>query len=150
MGEPILKTAEIVCIYVSLPEEVATHELLVAFGRQKKTIVVPHIVGKTITLCTFSSLNNLTAGMFGILEPRGDALLVPSDMVDVFIVPGVAFDRKGYRLGWGRGYYDRLLKDITVPRIGLAYSCQIVPGLPHEMYDIQMNVIITQNETIEV
>lgn len=68
--------------------------------------------------------------------------------VDLFIVPGLAFDRQGYRLGRGSGYYDRLLASVIVPKIALAYSFQIVSRLPHKKYDIPMDIIISEHETI--
>lgn len=72
----------------------------------------------------------------------------PTSDVDLFIVPGVAFDRKGNRLGRGSGYYDRLLTGIGVPKIGLAYSFQIVAEVPHSSYDVPMTMVITEEETL--
>ena len=68
--------------------------------------------------------------------------------VDVFLVPGVAFDVKGNRLGRGKGYYDRLLAHVKGFRIGLAYSCQVVAEVPHTGYDIPMHCIISEKEGI--
>lgn len=81
---------------------------------------------------------------FVVVEPK--PLQLPETLkADLFIVPGVAFDREGYRLGRGKGYYDRLLKDVTAPKIGLAYSFQIVPRLPHNRYDIPMDIVVTES-----
>lgn len=77
---------------------------------------------------------------------KQDKIVVPPDPppgdVDLFIVPGVAFDRQGNRLGRGGGYYDRLLANVSVPIIGLAYKCQIVSRLPRQLYDIPVSTVI--------
>lgn len=67
-----------------------------------------------------------------------------------FIVPGVAFDRSGHRLGRGRGYYDRLLSGVSAPKIALAFSFQLLPMLPYESHDIVMDVIVTEKEIIRI
>jgi 5-formyltetrahydrofolate cyclo-ligase len=69
--------------------------------------------------------------------------------VDLFIVPGVAFDKKGNRLGRGRGFYDRLLKGVTVPKIGLAYEIQMVAKVPVTSYDIPMDIVVTETMIYE-
>jgi len=66
--------------------------------------------------------------------------------VDLFIVPGLGFDRKLHRLGRGGGFYDRLLSEVTVPKIGLAYECQVLAEVPHTSYDIPMTALITEEE----
>lgn len=122
------RLAHCVCIYISTPEEVDTRQLM----RQQKQFVVPRVAGKMLTLHRFGGLEDL----------------VPVSTIDLFIVPGIAFDLLGFRLGWGKGYYDRLLVGVTVPKIGLAYNCQIVPRLPRRSYDIPMDIVITEHETL--
>ena len=117
---PEWREAKIICTYVSLPHEVDTRSLLPKLLQQQKSIIVP--------------------------QKRYEE--TQAAHADLFIVPGIAFDRKGYRLGWGKGYYDRLLKDVNAPKIGLAYNFQIVSRLPHSSYDIPMDIIITEHETI--
>lgn len=73
-----------------------------------------------------------------------------ADLVDLYIIPGIAFDRRGYRLGWGQGYYDRLLAGKSAPLFGIAYHCQILDHIPHEKHDIRMNLIVTDKEVIEI
>jgi 5-formyltetrahydrofolate cyclo-ligase len=116
-----VRSATTICIYESFPDEVDTHELILLFRRQHKTVVVP---------------------------PRSVEDVADISSVDLFIVPGVAFDRHGNRLGRGGGYYDRLLTSVRAPVIGLAYQCQIVSGLPRSQYDIPVHTVITEKETL--
>lgn len=138
------KKANTICLYISLPEEVDTRSLL----SEKKSFVVPRVWGSELRLHKIRSLKDVEPGSFGILEPKKSSLSVDKSDVDLFVVPGIAFDRKGYRLGWGKGYYDRLLAGVKATKIGLAYNFQIIPRLPHKKYDIPMDIVITENETI--
>ena len=138
------KKANTICLYVSLPEEVDTGSL---FG-QKKSFVVPRVSDKDLILHQIQSPDDLIKGRFDIFEPKKSCPVVNVSVVDLFIVPGIAFDRKGYRLGWGKGYYDRLLAGVSATKIGLAYSFQIVSRLPHKRYDIPMDIVITEHETL--
>lgn len=147
LARPECKKATVICIYVSLPEEVDTKTLLRALFQQNKTVVVPRVSGDDLILHRMHTMNDLVPGKFGISEPKVSCPVIDTTSVDLFIVPGIAFDRSGYRLGWGKGYYDRLLAGVSAPKIGLAYSFQIVSRLPHHGYDIPMNIVITEHET---
>lgn len=104
-------------------------------------------VEKAKKICIYESLPSEvdTKEIIQYLKKQ-DKIVVPPDPppgdVDLFIVPGVAFDRQGHRLGRGGGHYDRLLANVSVPVIGLAYTCQIVSRLPQEKYDIPMSIVI--------
>ncbi len=87
----------------------------------------------------------LAAGAFGIPEPPADAPVAPVQSIDAFVVPGLAFDAGGARVGWGRGYYDRSLA--AAPgrlRIGYCFECQLVPEVPLEPSDLPMHAIVTE------
>ena len=87
----------------------------------------------------------LRPGAFGIPEPAADAPVAPVQSIDAFVVPGLAFDAGGARIGWGRGYYDRSLA--AVPgrlRIGYCFECQLVPEVPLEPSDLPMHAIVTE------
>ncbi len=120
LARPEVQNAKTVCIYESLPAEVDTRKIIQVLQAQGKIIIIP--------------------------PPSADALK-NKEYIDVFIVPGVAFERDGHRLGRGGGYYDRVLADIHVSAIGLAYESQIVSGLPKEKYDIPVTTVITEKET---
>jgi 5-formyltetrahydrofolate cyclo-ligase len=116
-----------------------------------KTVVVPYMDSARIHLFRLESLDELAPGQFGILEPRRELRNAPGKSVDparieLVVVPGVGFDRQGGRVGHGRGYYDELLKRIRpeVPRIGLAYECQLFDAVPMLPHDVPMNRVITE------
>src|SRR5260221_2935914 len=113
------KHARIICIYVSILQEVDTKNIIGNLFREGKTVSVPRIISPTtMTLHQIVSFSDLVAGSFGIFEPKPTTPVIPPNSVDLFIVPGVAFDVDKHRLGRGRGYYDRLLRGVRVPKIG--------------------------------
>ena len=148
MKYPALADANYICTYVALPDEVDTKPLIGELFKKKKSVVVPKVIGRDLELQQITSLSDVGPGTFGILEPKPACPFVDPTLVDVFIVPGVMFDRKGNRRGRGKGYYDRLLKGAKALKIGLAYSFQIVPRLPRKQYDIPMDIVITEYETL--
>lgn len=148
--ETILSRAEIipsqtVCTYVSFDKEVDTKQLIERLLEIGKTVVVPKITEDGLVIHKLRSLDDLEAGHFGIPEPKNSCAVVAKSSVDLFIVPGVAFDRKGNRMGRGHGYYDKLLTGVTVPKIGLAYECQVVAEVPHTSYDVPMTALVTES-----
>ena len=100
------------------------------------------------------SRKELVPGMFKIPEPDAKrCVLIEHPEPDLVILPGVGFDRQGYRLGYGGGYYDRFLARHQMKSaliIGLGFSCQIVDKLPRDPWDIQMDMVITEKETIRI
>jgi 5-formyltetrahydrofolate cyclo-ligase len=141
---PEWRKATIVCLYMSTADEVDTKPLLAAALTEKKQVVFPRVDHERLVLYQIRSIKDFTRGAYHILEPKKTMLIVDPASVDMFIVPGVAFDRNGYRLGWGKGYYDTLLAGINVPKIGLAYSVQLIAELPHTSYDVPMTMVITE------
>ncbi|MBI5613429.1 5-formyltetrahydrofolate cyclo-ligase [Candidatus Gottesmanbacteria bacterium] len=146
-----LMLEKIVCVYASTAEEVDTTTLIDFLFKEKKIVVVPKISKeRCLVLFRIESIDDLSVGAFGVLEPKQQCKEVFTTSVDLFIVPGIAFDRQGNRLGWGKGYYDRLLQGVTVPRIALAYSFQVVDYIPHDDHDIRMTSIRTEKEIIDI
>lgn len=150
-GLPEYQAARVVMYYVGVPSEVHTLALVSEALGQAKTVVVPYMESSRIELCRLEEVDDLAPGHFGILEPRRELRTRPERAVDVervelVVVPGVAFDRQGGRLGHGRGYYDELLKRLrpAVPRIALAYECQIVDQVPMLAHDMPMHKVITE------
>jgi 5-formyltetrahydrofolate cyclo-ligase len=93
-------------------------------------------------IATFADLE---PGYFGIREPkRGLRPPAAKEVIDFVVVPAVAFDGRGYRVGYGGGYYDRFLVGMDVPKIGLAFSCQIIPEAPVDQYDQAVQGIVTE------
>lgn len=132
--------AKIVMLYSSLPDEVHTHYFLEKW-RDMKKIILPTVVGDDIIPVELSKETCFAIGDFNILEPQNTPY---NGDYDLIIVPGVAFDRDGNRIGRGRGYYDRFLcKHLDVKRIGICFDFQLVDEVPTEDNDIRMDEIIS-------
>ncbi len=139
---PAFLLAERILMYHSLPDEVSTHEFLRKW-HTKKRFFLPRVNGVNLDILPYDD-SRLELGAFHIEEPTGDEL-TPVEEIELIIVPGVAFDRRGNRLGRGKGFYDRLLADSRASKIGVAYDFQIVEEIPAEPHDIKMDIVITNN-----
>lgn len=140
-------------IYASFRSEVETDHLIPLIIKTGKRLALPitDITSKTLILCEVKKgLEELFPSTYGIREPRMQRdLLIPPDEIDLFIVPGVAFDTSGTRLGYGGGYYDRLLskhKEKTI--FALAFEKQIASRLPYDSFDIRVKKIFTEERVI--
>lgn len=142
--------ADVVHTYISSKKnEVDTHDMIRLLLKHKKRVVVP-ISDKATKLMKHSelfSLSELVGGAYGILEPRMYRP-VPVEDIQVIIVPALAVDKKGNRLGFGAGFYDRFLHDVQLPVISLVYDFQIVPEVPKESTDVPVSFIVSENEII--
>lgn len=139
--------AEKILMYHSLPDELETHRFLTKWKDHKK-FFLPRVNGVNLELLPYDE-SRLEIGSFHIEEPTGNNVY-PIEEIEVIIVPGVAFDRKGRRLGRGKGFYDRLLKTAKATKIGIGYEFQLVEEVPSEAHDVAMDMIITENTTIIV
>lgn len=108
-----------------------------------KKIALPRVVGEHLTLHWVDGPASLVKGRFGILEPPDSAPIADVRALDLILVPGVAFDHGGGRLGRGRGYYDRLLAGTPAFKVGVCFDSQIVSKVPCEPHDIRMDAVIT-------
>jgi 5-formyltetrahydrofolate cyclo-ligase len=137
---PDFAKAEIVMLYSALPDEVQTQAFLEKWHLKKK-IILPTVVGDDIIPVEYGKDTAFAVGDFNILEPQNEPY---SGGFDLIIVPGVAFDCKGNRLGRGRGYYDRFLcQHLDVKRIGICFDFQCVDEVPAEPFDIRMDEVLT-------
>ena len=143
--------AKTVMFYIDVRTEVRTREFLpVALGHGKR-IVVPYCVEGNLELFHLESMDELEVGMYKILEPRAELRPLPHKRVpvveiDLIMVPGVAFDRRGARMGHGFGYYDKMLEHARrdTPLVALAFECQLFPEIPTQAHDMFMDKIITE------
>ncbi len=132
--------AERVMLYNALPDEVQTQAFLDKW-HLKKTVILPTVVGDDIIPVEYGEDTGFAVGDFNILEPQNRPYQGGFDLI---IVPGVAFDSKGNRLGRGRGYYDRFLSQhLEVKRIGICFDFQLVNEVPSEDFDIRMDEVIS-------
>lgn len=140
--------ADKVCVYVSVNSEAHTHDIIKE-NLKGKQVIVPKVSGDELLLCELRSFDELQEGNFCILEPGEERRVFPHD-IDCVVVPGVAFDREGFRIGYGRGYYDRVLSEVTCPKIGLAFDLQIIDEVPFEEHDIPVDIIVTETKVIKI
>lgn len=144
-----IRGAGTVFCYLSIGREVDTRALIDDLVAAGKRVLVPSIVGRGhMEACPFRGWSRLRAGPLGIPAPAGEPPW--TDAVDVALVPGVAFDIRGRRLGLGAGYYDRWLAAHAVgARIGLAFEIQILADLPADAYDQQMDLVVTERRVLQ-
>lgn len=146
--------ARTIMAYVSVRNEVDTWELMRSLLAEGKRVAVPLCAPETLDLvpCQVEDLEeDLSAGIFGIPGPKEEKRKpVALGDLDVVLVPGVAFDLFGYRLGHGSGYYDRFLARLpkSVRKVGLAYHWQMVEQLPREPHDIPVDLVVTEKEMV--
>ena len=136
------KEARTVLLYWSMDDEVFTHDYVCKWAGEK-TVLLPCVKGDVLELRVFKGMESLQPGeAFGILEPVGE-LYTDYDAIDLIVVPGVAFDRHGNRLGRGRGYYDKILKETHVARkVGICFGFQFVEEVPVDELDVRMDLVI--------
>jgi len=155
MTDSIYINADTVMAYVDFNNEVSTREFIQNAIKEGKKVALPLISPDRshISARIISSLEtDLVPGVFGILEPIPEKTKpVPVDNIDLIIVPGLAFDVKKYRLGYGKGYYDHFLASglrHKCARIGVAYDFQVVEELPVESHDVPLDMIFTELRNI--
>ena len=149
LQEEAFTQAETLMLYSPIQNEVATDLILRAALRHDRTVVYPRVRGEALDLVRVGSPADLKPGAFGVLEPEGDRSH-SVDQIDLILVPGVGFDRRGYRLGFGKGFYDRLLEGsgFNGVTIGLCYGFQLVKELPVEPHDMPVDCVITENDKL--
>ncbi|MHB1036882.1 MAG: 5-formyltetrahydrofolate cyclo-ligase [Pirellulales bacterium] len=152
---PEFLAAKTVMLYLDYGPEVRTRPFLPAILGGPRRVVIPYCVDQRLGLFLLESMDELAqgtaVGLSQLWEPRPDLRgearkRVEVNELDLIVVPGVAFDRGGARLGHGQGYYDKLLAEVApaVPRVGLAYECQVFLRIPVEPHDVPLGKIITE------
>lgn len=130
-----------ILMYHSLPDELSTHAFLKKWGNRKH-FYLPRVNGVNLDILPYDE-SRLELGAFHIEEPSGDNTVDESE-IELIIVPAVAYDRKGNRLGRGKGFYDRLLSTTQAVKIGVGYEFQLIDEIPVEPHDVPMDMVITQ------
>ena len=140
-----------VMAYVSKPPEVDTHPFIRDLLREGRRVVVPIIEKETRTL-RLSYLRDTTLlvkSTFHVPEPIGNEIPAQASDIQTVIIPLLAFDRRGNRLGYGAGYYDRFLaQNPGVKKIGVAFSCQETDSVPGDENDVRIDIVVTEDEVI--
>jgi 5-formyltetrahydrofolate cyclo-ligase len=140
---PEINKADLILIYASNDEEISTREII-DFYMGKKRIACPKVVGDDIIFYEITDKSQLQSGCFDILEPICDLKIEKSDFKNsICVVPAICFDLNGFRIGYGKGFYDRFLKDYDGYSIGLCYKECLIDKIPNDEFDIKVQKVIT-------
>ncbi len=146
MGE--FTSAKTVAAYYPLESEVSTLKILSTVLCLKKHLALPRV--EDADSISFAEVNDidkdLETGKYKIKEPKNRCSKI--NKMDLVLVPGIAWDEHGYRLGYGKGYYDRYLASVKAGTVGLAYDFQVLENIPHENNDFRVNLIVTEKRVI--
>ena len=135
-------------LYYPLVDEVDVRPLIADAYRNGKRVLLPVCVGDDLELHLYEGEDSLSPGAFGIMEPQGPLFPVEDyPEIQVALIPGIAFDRAGHRLGRGRGYYDRFLAAHPVQAVGICYADCRMTQLPHDNYDRKLMCCVTEQKT---
>lgn len=141
-------TATKILLYNSLPDELPTKPTITKWDETKQ-IFLPRVNGDSLDILPFNK-NEIKRGAFNIEEPTGNNICNVDD-IDLIIVPAIAFDHLGNRVGRGKGYYDRLLANAHALKIGVGYDFQLLDNtIPANPHDIAVDIIITPNNNINL
>lgn len=147
------KNAKNIMFYVSFGSEVVTNDMIIYALKEGKRVFVPitDIKNKKLMISEIKDFKKeLEVSTYGIMEPKKKYWrIADKKKLDMVIVPGIAFDLKGSRIGYGGGYYDGFLKNFNKLKIGLSFESQIVKKLTAEANDIKIDMLITENRTIK-
>lgn len=143
MSGALWQDAGTVLLYHALPDEVDTQLLLEDALLAGKRVLLPRVNGDDLVLCEYTGPESLSVGAYGILEPDGRSAVRGDIVPDLAVIPGMAFDRQGHRLGRGKGYYDRLLCNLETHKMGICFPFQLLGQLPHEEHDVRMDEVVS-------
>ena len=146
--DELFKKSKIIALYKSLKSEVNTNEIIEYALNDGKIVVLPKVVDNNLEFYQIKSIDEkLEKSQFGVEEPIPNKVnYVSKFQIDLAIVPGICFDMEKNRIGFGKGYYDRILTDSY--KIGICFSDQLCESIETENHDIKMDMIITENEII--
>ena len=145
---PEVQRARTVMLFSSFGSEIPTRSLIERLQRKGVVVALPRIEGAELVPVPYAPGDPTTTTSFGAEEPVGGMPLDPSS-IDVVGVPGVAFDRRGARIGYGGGYYDRFLRGLPAFTVGLVFGLQVLDeDLPAGRFDLPVDAIVTEEETI--
>jgi len=160
---PFFKNARNIALYSSIQNEVLTDDIFTSARQSGKTVCYPRVFGDAVEMefLPVGSLDELSPGAFDIREPvpvkeeksgksghEASGVIDPGEL-DLIVIPGVAFDITGGRLGFGKGFYDRALSGTRCPFVAMAYEFQIMDFIPTESFDVRMDSIITEKRSIK-
>jgi len=150
LAEVVVRRARRIALYAALPDEVPSRPLFDALTTLHKTLLLPRVLRENeLAFAVVTDWSALRPGRYGVLEPPVLAVTIEPEEGDLVLVPGVAFDRAGNRLGRGKGCYDRAFPSGAARPpllMGVAYDLQVVDAVPHAARDRRMDAVVTQSE----
>lgn len=152
---PLYQNAQNIMIYIDFRNEVKTDLIIKDLLNDHKKVIVPISIPKTKGMLLSRLIDpkkELAKGTYGVLEPKKEYIRkVNPDILDLIIVPGVAFDNRGYRIGYGAGYYDRFFDKLSkdIPSIAICFDLQIVDKVPNDPFDLAVDYILTETQSIK-
>ena len=147
LQHPFYQEAKIIASYLSFPHEFQTQELIDQALKDGKKVLIPKTYPKGLMKFVVYDPQQLVKTSFGLLEPQGDLEVVVASQIDLIHVPGLAFTREGYRIGYGGGYYDRYLKHFTGHTLSTVYPCQIRDFIPED-HDIPVQEVLIDERNL--
>ena len=141
LKHPFYQEAKVIASYLSFPHEFQTQELIEQAQKDGKKVLIPKTYPKGRMDFVVYDPQQLVKTSFGLLEPQGDLEVVDASQIDLIHVPGLVFTTKGYRIGYGGGYYDRYLKHFSGHTFSTIYPCQIQDFIP-ENHDIPVQEVL--------
>lgn len=139
--EPMFQQSKIIMIYWAMADEVQTKAFILKWADNKQ-FILPSVNGEVLDLKIFEKMESMKAGeSFGILEPMGENF-TNIDAIQLIIVPGIAFDKSNNRMGRGKGYYDKLLKQTNAFKLGVCFDFQLFDTVPTDELDVAMDKIL--------
>ncbi len=142
------RNAKNIAFYVPVHGEVNLIPLFLKHRSKKKFFLPKSTDGRTLRFHAVNKLSELELGKYNIPEPASSKRIIGKNRIDLVLVPGLAFDRKCRRLGYGKGYYDNFLAHTPCLKIGIAYDFQLIKNIPAEKNDVPMDLIITEKQII--
>lgn len=151
------KESENIFIYISYDSEINTKDIITRAIKEGKKIYVPRteFSTKLMNAVIIENFDNLVESRYGILEPKKDEPFIDPNDLDLIVVPGVAFDKNGGRVGYGAGYYDRYFKRINnenkskIVKLALAYDFQLMDKVPTDEEDVLIDAVMTEKQFIK-
>mgnify|MGYP001200825162 FL=1 len=145
---PELQRARTVMAYAAIKQEADINEYWLGLRDEGKTVVLPRVNGNDLEAVRFDGWDRTKPGPFGIRELEGEPF--PPELIEAVLVPGVVFDRCGYRLGYGKGYYDRFLSQLPATAFfcGIAFELQLVDEVFPTDRDVRMHALVTESRFI--
>ncbi len=139
-------SASSILAYHALPFEVETADAIDEWAKTK-SVYLPIVVGDILKIKRYNGKSSLSKGAFGVWEPEGE-LVEDVSVIDLVLVPRVAIDRNRNRMGYGKGFYDKLLPNLRAKKVGICFDFQLFEEIPTDVFDQSVNYIVTELQIV--